>query len=229
MVAILRDGEVYQTGDDKRYWAGDIQSLAPGELPALAAQRQNIAGQNADVKQRHHRHGQQHHVEYGRRGRHQRRDNGDDQDGVAALGNQELWRDDAQQGEEEDDDRHLEHQRHAQDHVDKQIEIIFDRYNRADVDTLSDAQQKLQAVTERHEVGETSAEYKQTRSADDERGRPAPFLLVETRGDKTPDLVQNPGRGDEDGSQDRQLDPDDVENIHRRQLHQSRRIDFQPF
>src|SRR5213078_2863056 len=69
MVAILGDGEVYQTSDDKRYRPGDGHELTPRESSTLAAQREKVAGENADVKQHDHGDREQHHVENVRGGR----------------------------------------------------------------------------------------------------------------------------------------------------------------
>src|SRR5439155_13246303 len=130
--------------------------------------------------------------------------------------------------EEEDEYRHLEHQRHTQDHVDKQIEIVFDRDDRTDVDPLANTQQEFQAETESDKVSEASAEDEQSGGADDKRRGPAALAFVQAWSDKAPDLIKDPRRGEEDRRQNRQLDPHDVEDIHRRKLHELRRIVTQP-
>ena len=51
---------------------------------------------------------------------------------------------------------------------------------------------------------------------------PAALAPVEPGSDEPPHLVKHPGRGDEDRTEDRQLDPDDVEDLHGRDLGETR-------
>src|SRR5271157_5851868 len=80
--------------------------------------------------------------------------------------------------------------------------------------TLTDTEKESEPKAENDEIGEDAAEDKQAASAEDEGRRPAAFAPIEARGDECPDLVQNPGSGEEDGAQDGELEPDDVEGLH---------------
>src|ERR1035441_2266830 len=79
---------------------------------------------------------------------------------------------------------------------------------------LTDTEEKSEPKAEDDEIGEDAAEDKQAAGAEDEGRRPAAFAAVEAGGDECPDLVQNPGSGEEDGAQDGEFEPDDVEGLH---------------
>ena len=53
---------------------------------------------------------------------------------------------------------------------------------------------------------------------------PAAFVAVEAGSDEGPDLVQHPRRAEEDGPDHGELDPDDLETIHRVEDVELRRI-----
>src|ERR1035437_588407 len=80
--------------------------------------------------------------------------------------------------------------------------------------TLTDTEEESEPKAEDDEIGEDAAEDKQAAGAEDEGRRPAAFAAVEAGGDECPDLVQNPGSGEEDGAQDGEFEPDDVEGLH---------------
>src|ERR1019366_5087903 len=80
--------------------------------------------------------------------------------------------------------------------------------------TLTDTEEESEPKAENDEIGEDAAEDKQAAGAEDERRRPAAFAAVESGGDECPDLVENPGSGEEDGAQDGEFEPDDVEGLH---------------
>src|ERR1035441_1039478 len=80
--------------------------------------------------------------------------------------------------------------------------------------TLTDTEEESEPKAEHDEIGEDAAEDKQALSAEDEGRRPAAFAPIEAGGDECPDLVENPGSGEEDGAQDGEFEPDDVEGLH---------------
>src|ERR1039458_4276787 len=80
--------------------------------------------------------------------------------------------------------------------------------------TLTDTEEESEPKAEHDEIGEDAAEDKQAASAEDEGRRPAAFAPIEAGGDECPDLVQNPGSGKEDGAQNGEFEPDDVEGLH---------------
>src|ERR1039457_5277188 len=79
---------------------------------------------------------------------------------------------------------------------------------------LTDTEEESKAKAEHDEIGEDAAEDKQAAGAEHEGRRPAAFAAVESWGDECPDLVQNPGSGEEDGAQNGEFEPDDVEGLH---------------
>src|ERR1035441_4119184 len=79
---------------------------------------------------------------------------------------------------------------------------------------LTDTEEESEPKAENDEIGEDTAEYKQAAGAEHEGRRPAAFAAVESWGDECPDLVENPGSGEEDGAQDGEFEPDDVEGFH---------------
>src|SRR6185312_5012849 len=82
----------------------------------------------------------------------------------------------------------------------------------------SEAQQKLQAEAEYHEIREQAADDKQAGARRDEWNGPAPLMFVESWRDEGPDRVKNPRRSDEQGDDERKFHPDDLEHVHRRNL-----------
>src|ERR1035441_3329926 len=79
---------------------------------------------------------------------------------------------------------------------------------------LTDTEEESEAKAENDEIGEDAAEDKQAAGAEHEGRRPAAFAAVESWGDERPDLVENPGSGEEDGAQNGEFEPDDVEGLH---------------
>src|ERR1039457_4417405 len=80
--------------------------------------------------------------------------------------------------------------------------------------TLTDTEEESEPIAEHDEIGEDAAEDEQAARAEHEGRRPAAFPLVESGGDECPDLVENPGSGEEDGAQNGEFEPDDVEGLH---------------
>src|ERR1035441_4917176 len=79
---------------------------------------------------------------------------------------------------------------------------------------LTDTEEESEPKAEHDEIGENAAEDKQAAGAEHEGRRPAAFAAVEAGGDEGPDLIENPGSGEEDGAQNGKLEPDDVEGLH---------------
>src|SRR5579884_1575496 len=88
----------------------------------------------------------------------------------------------------------------------------------------SDAEQELEAKTERDKIGKQPASDKKARSAGDERHSPTLLALIKPWRDESPNLIQNPRRTEKKGDQQRKLQIDDVESLHRSDLRQVRRI-----
>src|ERR1035437_6857263 len=80
--------------------------------------------------------------------------------------------------------------------------------------TLTDTEEESEPKAEDDEIDEDAAEDKQAAGAEHEGRRPAAFAAVEAGGDECPDLVQNPGGGQEDGGQNGEFEPDDIEGLH---------------
>src|ERR1035437_1140891 len=133
----------------------------------LAVQHQQVAGENADVKQHAHGHCEQHQIESVGRRRDDRRDNENRQDRVAAVAQHEAGAEYPQQLEEERQNRQFEHQRDSQYHVDEKVEIAADRNDGLDAVAQSDTQQKSDGVAEQDEVGEQTAGDKQAGRSED--------------------------------------------------------------
>src|ERR1035438_5190744 len=79
---------------------------------------------------------------------------------------------------------------------------------------LTDTEEESEPKAEDDEIGEEAAEDKQAAGTEHEGHRPAAFPLVEAGGDECPDLIENPGSGEEDGAQNREFEPNDVEGLH---------------
>src|ERR1022692_1092989 len=79
---------------------------------------------------------------------------------------------------------------------------------------LTDTEEESEPKAEDDEIGEEAAEDKQAAGTEHEGHRPAAFPLVEAGGDECPDLVKNPWGGEEDGAQNREFEPNDVEGLH---------------
>src|ERR1035437_7212295 len=86
--------------------------------------------------------------------------------------------------------------------------------------TLTDSQQESKSKAENHEVSEDPAEDKQAAGAEHEGRRPLAFAAVEARLDERPYLIENPGSCQEDGAQNGEFEPDDIEGFHRLDLDQ---------
>src|SRR5439155_16416565 len=76
-------------------------------------------------------------------------------------------------------------------------------------------EQERQAVAEDDEVSEHTAENEQPARSDEQRAGPATLVAVEARRDEAPKLKKHPRRTEKDRTHNRQLDPDDLERVHR--------------
>src|SRR5579884_2512507 len=98
--------------------------LRPRELPALALQHQQIAGEHTHKVEQVHGDGEEHQVENVGSGGDDGGENDDGQDGVTRVAHQKARRRDADQGQEKDKNRQLENTGDAENHVHEQIEIL---------------------------------------------------------------------------------------------------------
>ena len=200
------------------------QDGAPRESAAIAPQREQVADQYAEVEEYTHRRREQQQVEHVGRRRHHSGQDENREYREAALSQQESRRDYAERRQQEDQHRQFEDYRDAQHHIDERLEIDIQRHLRDDELAFRDTQQERQAVGKNHEVGEHTAEHEESRRTDDQWRRPAAFVAVESRSDEGPELVEHPGRADKDRPHDGQLDPDNLETIHRVEDIELRRI-----
>ena len=116
-------------------------------------------------------------------------------------------RHDTHLGEEQDEDRQLEHQAEPQDHHQQKAEVALDRDD--GLERLADTDQEVDRQRKGDVVGERSAQQEEERPANDERGGVALFAPVEARCDEAPDLVENEGGGQEERCQRGHLDVQD--------------------
>ncbi|MDZ7637359.1 MAG: hypothetical protein U5J83_03770 [Bryobacterales bacterium] len=151
----------------------------------------------------------------------------DAQDGVARIPNEEAGINDAQQREEEDQYGQFEDDGDGEHDIHKEVEVLGDRDHRRDVDVAPDSQQEGEAETEGDEVGKKSAGNEKAGGADHKGSRPFALFLVEAGCDEAPNLVKDPRRREEQGGNQRKLDVDHIEGLHRRDLGKIRRVDTQ--
>ena len=175
-----------------------LKNVPHGKRPFFALQHQKIAGEDADIKQDNHRRREQRQVENVAGRRNNRRQDDNRQDGVPAVPDQKRRAGHMDQRQQEQQDRNLENDAHAEHHIDEQVVIL--RHVDGGVDAFADpeAQQEFETVAERDEIGEQAAEDEQAGARNDERSRPPALAFVKPGRDERPDLIKNPRRGKKD-------------------------------
>src|SRR5215212_7154764 len=146
------------------------------------------------------------------RRRQHRRDHEHDDDGVAALVDQELRIDDPGLAEQRQDHRHLEADAEGEDQRHDQREILVDLRQELDLGIAHAGAELLHRDREphqerhRHEVDDERAEEEQERRRDEERQEGLTLVLVEARRDELVDLVRDHREGEEAGAEHRHLE-----------------------
>ena len=131
------------------------------------------------------------------------------------MPNQKSRRHHSQTGQEKDQNRQFEKNSDPEHDVDEALKIDVHRNHRNHKVPFGNTQQKCEPISENDKISEHASRNKQARGTDQQRPDPAPFVPVQARRNKGPELVENPGRGQKNRPHDGQLHPDDLKPIHR--------------
>src|SRR5664280_2646430 len=138
------------------------------------------------------------------RGRDERGDDEDDEDGVTELREEPLLGHDAHAREEEDEDRRLENEPHAEEQLRRDVEVVLDLQDGHEV--LARGHEELRNHREAHRVAEVPAAHEKEHGQKDERPHPLPLVAVEARRDEEPELVEDHGARHEHARQEGDVD-----------------------
>ncbi len=123
-----------------------------------------------------------------------------------------LRADDAEQGEEEDEDRHLKADAEAENDGEEEAGVLLDGDHGVELVAEAD-DEDFERAGQDEEVAEGRAGEEQADGGGHEGNDEAPLFLVEAGRDEEPDLIEDEGRG-EDGSADERDLQVEVQRVH---------------
>ena len=150
---------------------------------------------DAEEVEHEHRCREDTHGENVRRWRDDGRDDEDDEDRVAQVSPQETCVHDAEKSQKHDQNGQFERDSEPENDGQEEVCVFIDFYQRVEV--FIEREQEVQGAGEDPAVAEVRSGEKQAHRGEHEGGDEALFLLVESRGDEEPDLIQHEGRGDD--------------------------------
>lgn len=118
-------------------------------------------------------------------------EDGDDQQSVAKIPDEELGRNDAEERKKKDEDGQFKDQAEAEENEEDEVEIFVDVDERDDGALKAD--QEAQNVWQRDEISEGDAGEKQENRGEKKTGDGAALVFVKRGSDEKPDLIEDPG------------------------------------
>ena len=123
------------------------------------------------------------------------------------MPHEEPRRDHAEAGEQEDQDRQLEHEAETEDHVHEEAVVAIRRDHR--IERGAHADEELDGEGEGHPIGEVTAGDEEEGRRENERQSGPALVLVKPGRDESPDLVEDEGGGHEERHERRHLEIED--------------------